>query len=240
MSTCAKQLSRWSVVIIPGPYLLCLAWLRISSGKCLAAIVMMLRWKWVEVHSLTALWCEEQNDPIFSATHTQVGMHTCNSTHRVRSQLHEWCHMCATSQNMQHTCGFNMHTSLKVLLTSLISGVNFYCLQLAPSITSVNSSSDYTCFSCFVFLTQGTNSFFSHKTLHFVQTFDKMTWIIIHFTLVLRSLACLSHDPWRSTISVTHTHIAHTLVSQRPCSPIVSRHSSHDPERHAAGVCSYL
>lgn len=43
---------RWYVVIII--ILLCLASLRISFGKCLAAAVMMPHWKWVEVHHFTA------------------------------------------------------------------------------------------------------------------------------------------------------------------------------------------
>lgn len=41
-------------------------------------------------------------------------------------------------------------------------------------------------------------------------------------------------------LSQPHRHNTPTLVSQRPCSPIVFHSTSHDPEQHTAGVCSFL
>lgn len=38
------------------------------------------------------------------------------------------------------------------------------------------------------------------------------SWIIMHFGLVLHLFACVSHDPWRPTISVAQTH--HTYAGQ--------------------------
>lgn len=67
------QKQQWQMVRGDNNYiLLCLAWLRISSGKCLAAVVMMLHWNWVEVHGLTAkqdALGEEPDDPLWSGTH---------------------------------------------------------------------------------------------------------------------------------------------------------------------------
>lgn len=74
----------WYAVIVI--MLLCLAWQRISFGKCLASAVMKSQWKWVEVHFLTALQVdlgEEQDNPFSSETHGD------KHSHKLRRQLNE-------------------------------------------------------------------------------------------------------------------------------------------------------
>lgn len=88
-----NSFGRWYDVIIIA--LLCLAWLRISSGKCLAAVVMMLHRNWAEAHPFTASQAalgEEQDDTLPSDT---KGTHTHTDTHRKHTQpdTHRHTHM---------------------------------------------------------------------------------------------------------------------------------------------------
>lgn len=88
----------YTVIII---MLLCLAWQRISFGKCLASAVMTVQWIWVEIYFfLTALQValgEEQDDPLSSETH--IGAHSL--THKLRRQLNAQASFITTLNKMQ-------------------------------------------------------------------------------------------------------------------------------------------